>query len=98
MLSFNREWDTSTSASNARLALRMRVSMSAIGSVIRLPTGLCHSGNQPRQRRLPKYQSRASEFPQVAMTPAGDLAPVRQTHRARTARQLGQAGIIAFGL
>src|ERR1035441_9864203 len=53
-LSFIRECGISTAGSNARPALRMRVNMSEIGSVINLPAGFHYAGNQTVQRGLPE--------------------------------------------
>jgi hypothetical protein len=44
-----------TLSCNAVLALRMRVSMSAMGSLTMvLPARLCHSGDYALMRKLPK--------------------------------------------
>src|ERR1700733_13551105 len=98
MLSFILEWGMATSGSNARVALRMRVSISEIVSVIILPTGLCHPGNQSVQRRLAKRQARAAKFAQVAVAPAGHRTAVDHARRAGVAGQLAQPGIVVLGL
>src|SRR5207249_6293223 len=96
MLSFILECETSTSGTNARLALRMRVSMSEIGSVISLPTGFGHAGNQTIQRHFAEGQARASEFPEepVAATAAG--AAIDHADRAGIAWQFRQRLAVAL--
>src|SRR3989454_11787157 len=96
MLSLILECATSTSGSNARLALRRRVSMSEIGSVIALPTGFGYAGNQPGQRHFTERQPRAAELAEVTMPAAADLAAVHQAHRAGVFRQLRQPRVVAF--
>src|SRR6185503_6953246 len=98
ILSFILECETSTSGTNARLALRMRVSMSEIGSVIILPTGFGHAGNQTIQRHLAEGQARAAEFPDECVPSAADGAAIDHADRAGVARQFGQRRVIAFGL
>src|ERR1035437_6377501 len=97
MLSFTVEWGTSTVGSNARLALRIRVNMSEIGSVIKfLPTGFGHTGNQPVERRMTKRQTRGVELAQVTATASAVSAAIHQPRWAGVARQLGEAHVIAF--
>src|SRR5438874_10772195 len=98
MLSFIRECATSTSGTNARFALRRRVSMSEMGSVIGLPTGLGHSGNQAGEGHFPERQARTAEFADIGVAPAADGATVHQAHGAGVARELRQGRVIAFGL
>src|SRR5881394_2149903 len=98
MLSFILECDTSTSGTNARLALRMRVSMSEIGSVISLPAGFGHARNQTVQRHFAEGQARAAEFPDERVAAATDGAAINHAHGAGIARQFGQCRVIALGL
>src|SRR5689334_23690734 len=93
MLSFILECGSSRDGSNARWALRIRVSMSEIGSVIsivflvlvsrRLPTRLRHTRNQPGQRRLAKGQARAAELPQIRVPAAAHRAAIDHAGPAR---------------
>src|SRR6185503_9961749 len=98
ILSFILECETSTSGTNARLALRMRVSMSEIGSVISLPAGFGHARNQTVQRHLAEGQARAAEFPHKRVAAAADGAAIDHANRAGIARQFGQRRVIALGL
>src|SRR5436190_18319875 len=98
MLSFIRECETSTSGTNARLALRMRVSMSEIGSLISLPTGFGYSRNQTIQRHFAEGQARAAEFPDERVAPAADGAAIDHAGRAGIARQLCQRRVVALRL
>src|SRR5258708_19351512 len=90
MLSFILECETSTSGTNARFALRMRVSMSEIGSVISLPTGFGHAGNQTIQRHFAEGQTRAAEFPEEPVAATADCAAIDHADRAGVARQFRQ--------
>src|SRR2546430_7233412 len=98
MLSFILECETSTSGTNARLALWMRVSMSEIGSVISLPTGFGHAGNQTIQRHFAEGQARASEFPEEPVAATADGAAIDHAHRAGIARQFRQRRVVALRL
>src|SRR5690348_12500680 len=107
MLSFILECGTSTAGSNARLALRIRVNISAIGSFISLnlnltrnllPTGLRYPRYQSIERRLAESDPRAAELAQVPTPASAHRAAVDHPRRAGVARQLGQARVIAFGL
>ena len=74
MLSFIRECGNSTAGSSARLALRMRVNMSEIGSlIIILPAGLGHAGNQAVQRGFAERQARTAELAQITVAAAADI-------------------------
>src|SRR6185369_8240179 len=97
MLSFILECGTTTVGSSARCALRMRVSMSEIGSVIVLPTGFGYTGNQAIEGGFAKRQTRTGKFAQITVASAAHGAAVDQTGRAGVARQFGQPGVIAFG-
>src|SRR5213594_2315402 len=98
MLSFILECETSTSGTNARFALRMRVSMSEIGSVISLPTGFGHAGNQTIQRHFAEGQTRAAEFPEEPVAAAADGTPIDDAHRAGIARQFRQRRVVTLRL
>src|SRR5260370_40676123 len=98
MLSFILECGISTVGNWTRLALRMRVSMSEMVSVIKLPTGLGHAGDQPVQRGLAEGQPRAVELAQIAMPAAAHRPAVHHAGGAGVAREFGQARVIALGL
>src|SRR5205823_14411526 len=98
MLSFILECETSTSGTNARFALRMRVSMSEIGSVISLPTGFGHAGNQTRERHFAEGHARAAEFPEERAAAAADGAAIDHADRAGIARQFRQRRVVALRL
>src|SRR3954449_13269663 len=98
MLSFNLECGISTVGSKARWALRMRVSMSAIGSVIQLPTGFRYTGNEAGQGGFAKRQARTSELAQKAVTPATDAAAVDHASGTGVAGQLREPGIVLLRL
>src|ERR1700722_2681773 len=75
---FSFDCGISTRRCFALTALRMRVSMSAIGSVIvivcpRLPTGLAHARQEPVQRHIPEADSAQAE---LAEEGAGATAPL----------------------
>src|SRR5881397_2279762 len=98
MLSVTLEWGNSTVGSRAALALRIRVNISEMGSVIVLPTGFGDARNQTIERRFAKRHARAIELAQITVTPPAHGAAVHEPRRTRVARQLGQGGVIAFGL
>src|SRR5581483_5234312 len=98
MLSLSLEWGTLTRGSNALLALRMRVSMSEMGSFIGLPTGLGDAWDQPGQRGFAEGHSRAAELAQIAMAPAAHRATVHHSGRAGVARELRQPRIVLLRL
>src|SRR6266404_5198258 len=97
MLSFILECGSSTAGNNARLALRIRQSMSEIGSFINLPTGFSYARNQTVQRGFAESQTRTAELPEKTATPAAHRAAVDNPDRAGITRQLGQTRIVAFG-
>src|SRR5215470_5903688 len=74
----------------------MRVSMSAIGSVmlifhltcIRLPARLDDAGDLTTHRELAELVARKSELAEIAARAAGQRAPVAQPGRVGVARQL----------
>src|SRR6516162_4889537 len=78
---FSREAGTSTLGWRAAMALRTRVSMSAMGSLIifllpgLLPTRLDHSRNLAVERKLPEAQPAYPEFAEItARAPAAPTA------------------------
>src|SRR5690554_4942292 len=75
-------------------ALRMRVSMSAIGSLMLighlLPARLDHARDLAAHRDLAQLVARQPELAEIAARAARERAAVTQTHRARIARQLLQ--------
>src|SRR5512141_58495 len=73
-----REAGTRISEWRARLPLRMRVSMSAIGSemFIGLPTRLGHAGQLAHQRALSEADAAQAEAAHVAARAAAHEAPV----------------------
>src|ERR1017187_3186520 len=97
-LSFIRECGISTVGSNARPALRMRVNMSEIGSVIKLPAGFHNAGDQTVQRGLPEGEARRGELAQITAPAAAGRAAVHQPRWAGVARQLRETGVVAPGL
>src|SRR5579863_4805229 len=98
MLSFILECGTSTAGSSTRLALRMRVNMSEIVSVIKSPACLGHTRDEAVQRALAEGEAGTGELAQVAVAAAAHGAAVDDARRARIARQFGQRGVIAPGL
>src|SRR5262245_21917972 len=86
---------TATDVFSASCALRMRVSMSAMGSLmliqcLLLPAGLGHAGNLPAHGDVAQL---AAGQPELAVHPAraaGQRAAVAKPHRAAVARQLLQ--------
>jgi len=66
----------------ARAALRIRVSMSAIGSVIiKSPAGLDHTGELPAEREQPKTDTAQLEVAVIGARAAADLATIPVPHR-----------------
>src|SRR5437763_1324496 len=98
MLSFILECGISTAGSNARCALRIRVNMSEIGSIIKLPARLRHTRDQSIQCGFAEGQPRAAKLPPIAAAASAERAAVDHARRARVTRQLRQAGVIAFRL
>src|SRR5580765_2901507 len=78
MLSLIFECGNSTPGSKARFALRIRASISEMGSVIfqrimlsvELPTGLGYARNQPIESGFAEGQTRAAELPQITVAAA----------------------------
>src|SRR3954462_5740103 len=69
----------------AEQAFRMRVSISATGSVrlipyVPLPAGLAHARDFPLQGELTKTDAAEVEFPQDGARPAAPRAAVDDTH------------------
>src|ERR1035438_1165813 len=98
MLSLILEWGISTAGSNARLELGIRASMSEIGSFIDLPTGFGHARNQPVEGGFAERHARAAELAEVAVAAAAHRAAVDHPGGAGVTRELGQPGVVAFGL
>src|ERR1051326_3412471 len=98
MLSFMRECGSWSEGNNARWALRIRVNMSEIGSVIALPACFGHSWNQPVQRGFAKGQARETEFAQKTVAASAHRTTIDQTAGAGVTRELGQAGIVFLRL
>src|SRR5215469_254866 len=98
MLSFILECGISTAGSNARCALRIRVNISEIGSIINLPARLRHTRNQSIQRGFAEGQTRATELAPVATAAAAERAAIHHTRWAGVTRQLRQTGVVAFRL
>src|SRR5580700_6399457 len=72
-----------TVSNMAELALRIRVSMSAMGSVIvmvRLPTRLCHAGYLPGVHHDPQADAAEPEFAVDGLGPPTPLAARVATH------------------
>src|SRR5512147_3069379 len=81
MRSFSFDDGMSTFSCSARLALRMRVRKSAIGSLtIALPARLDHAGHFALERKLAEADPAGFELAQVAARPATDLAAVVGAH------------------
>src|SRR3970282_986686 len=79
ILTFSFEEGTSTFSCSARLALRMRVSRSAIGSVIDissrlLPAGLDDARHLAPDGELPEADAAPLGLPEIPPRPAADLA------------------------
>src|SRR3990167_3344001 len=77
-------------------ALRIRTSMSAIGSLMlirfSLPARLDHARHFAAQRELPQLVAAEAELAVGAARPAGQRAAVAQPHRRGVARELLQLG------
>src|SRR5581483_7042211 len=97
MLSFIFECANSTFGNCTRLALRIRVNMSEIVSVIGLPARFGHTGNQAIEGRLAESHARAAELAQITPASSTHRATVHHPGRAGVARQLRQAGVVALG-
>src|SRR5690348_1518937 len=86
---FNLEAGTSTLGWRARIALRTRVSMSAIGSLVisLLPASLDHAGDLAVEGELAEAQAADAELAQEAArtsaTPAAIAMPYSQFRRFR---------------
>src|SRR4051794_18912622 len=97
MLSFILECGISTTGSCTRLALRMRVNMSEIVSVINLPAGFRDAGNQTVHCALAKGHTGTIKFAKVTVTASAHRATIHHPGGTGVAWQLGQAGVIALG-
>src|SRR5438034_11573863 len=89
MACFTFDAGTSTLTFSVACALRMRVSMSAMGSLMLmsslLPAGLDHAGDLPAHRDLADLVAREAELAERAARAAGHGAAVAQAHRRRVA-------------
>src|SRR5689334_11610979 len=101
MARFTFDAGTTTLTFSVACALRMRVSMSAMGSLMLivwlLPARLDHAGDLAAHRDLADLVAREAELAERATRPAGDRAAVAQPHGGGVARhglQLG-AGLVA---
>src|SRR3954462_11501190 len=94
MACFTFEEGTNTLGFSVACALRMRVSMSAMGSlmliVVLLPARLDHAGNLAAHRDLADLVAREAELAERAARAAGHGAAVAQAHGRGVARQLLQ--------
>src|SRR5512132_2470065 len=97
MASFTFDEGIATTASSRICALRMRVSMSAMGSVMlmrsprkQLPARLDDAGDLAAHRVFAQFVAAEPELAEKAARTAGDRAPVAQPRRIRVARQLLQ--------
>src|SRR5688500_3012272 len=98
MLSRMLECDIVTSGNNAILALRMRVSMSAMGSLLMLPARFRYAWDQAVERRFTEREARRGKFTELPATAAAHLAAIHQAHGARVLRELREAGVIFLRL
>src|ERR1051325_1401320 len=96
MLSFILECGISTAGNSARCALRIRVNMSEIGSIIKLPACLRHTGNQSVQRGFAERQTRTTELAPITAAASAERTAIDQTRWAGVTRQFRQTGVIAF--
>src|SRR5439155_2104579 len=102
MRTLSREEGMSTFSCSARLALRTRVSMSAIGSLrMALPARLQDARNLALERQLAEAEPAHLELPEVAARAAAQLAPMigarlelRLTLRLHDERGLGHAKLL----
>src|ERR1700694_2794063 len=96
MACFTFDAGTTTLTFSVACALRMRVSMSAMGSLmlifVLLPARLDHSGNFAAHRDLTDLVAPETELAEGAARPAGDRAAVAQPHGGSVARQRLQLG------
>src|SRR5918992_2002898 len=98
MALFSLEAGIATSVCPTSWALRMRTSMSAIGSLMLmriplpsfLPTRLDHARHLAAQGEIAQLVARQAELAEHAARPAGEGTAVAQAHRRGVARQLLQ--------
>jgi len=85
----------STAGSNARCALRIRVNMSEIGSIIKLQLAFVIPGINPfnAASRIVNVSNRTSANTAAA---AAERTAIDHAGRACVARQLRQPGVVAF--
>src|SRR5678815_2959364 len=99
IFSFSFEWGNSMAGISARCALRIRVSMSAMGSVgVILPARFGYARDQAVERHFAEGEAGHAKLAQVRMAAAGDFAAVHQADWAGVARQFRERLIIALGL
>src|SRR6185503_6695753 len=93
---FSLEQGMLTSTCPTIWALRMRVNMSAIGSLMliadSLPARLDHAGDLAAHRQLAQLDAAEAEFLVDAARAPGERTAVAQPHRRRVARQPLQLG------
>src|SRR5690242_4824765 len=96
MARFTFDAGTTTLTFSVACALRMRVSMSAMGSLMLisclLPARLDHSGNLAAHRDLADLVAREAELAERAARPAGHGAAVAQPHGRGVARKRLELG------
>src|SRR5688572_30503512 len=100
MALFSFEAGIETSVCPTSWALRMRISMSAMGSLMLMrspylplsPACLDDARHLALERELAQLVARKAELPIHAPRPAGERAAVAQAHRRRVARKLLQLG------
>src|SRR5437868_2221053 len=98
MLSFILECGTTKEGNKARCALRIRVSMSEMGSVINLPACFGDSGDKAIQGGLAEGETGVAEFAQVAMAAAAHGAAIDQARWTGVAGQFRQTGVVFLRL
>src|SRR5512137_1172978 len=97
MATFSFDAGITTSVFSTPWAFRIRVSMSAMGSLMlilrspRLPAGLDQARDVAAHRGLADLGPRQAELAERAAWTAGEVAAVAQPDRARVARQRLQA-------
>src|SRR5436190_23786083 len=100
MARFTFDAGTWTLTFSVACALRMRVSMSAMGSLMLisclLPARLDHSGNLAAHGDLADLVARQAELAERAARPAGDGAAVAKAHGRGVARQALELGARLF--
>src|SRR5512138_2176192 len=106
MANFSFDEGITTVSFSTRWALRIRVNMSATGSLmliffgLRLPARLREAGDLAAHREFAQLVATQTELAEHPARAAGDGAPVALARRAGVARQLleRQAGLVALFL